>query len=316
MPKKRDTCFGRTRPSNKRPLDWTVIDIAAFNAMLAAEHPVDHHGKFLASILRNEEADKTRGIRPSVGVATATKAMSTEQARYCAANGGSPAEMVRRWSDGAKHYHTYRDTRKFAVVETVVLQRLLESREIPWDLDEVRRDLFEQRGMGVLDRLCARFFPKLSAGSEEALSIDLRKKAGRTFRIVDMDEFRASYATERANLAKRCGARSSLRVHEGALLKRATCPTLITAKEPWRALQIYRERVQGAMHVLPYGMFMPIASERWKELIDCKVLPKIFTHPSWCETPEGAERDRATLATSKPSEPPAPERQLLLWFGT
>ncbi|MBU1348859.1 hypothetical protein KJ781_02220 [Patescibacteria group bacterium] len=333
MPKKKDTCFGRTRATDKRPLSWVVIDIDAFYRAVEKESPVDHQGRFLARILRNEKGVSGQRTRPTVGVARATEAYSSPQARYCASNGGSPHEMGERKKRGELRRNIYRDARTYAVVEMRVLQELFQMREIRWGLDEIRRDLVACEGRDVLVHLCARFHPNRDPTSEEALSESLRRKCGKVFRIVDMDAFRSTLAKEREVLRKRHGARSGLAIHEGNLLKRATMRAKITAKQEYRALEIYRHRVQGGMNVLPHGMFMAIDDRTWSELIDREILPTNYTHPSWDETSQGANREPFMLVPVEPGlapvprksatrvkkstpEAPASDRQLLLWLGT
>ncbi|MCI0479677.1 hypothetical protein L0Y59_03975, partial [Candidatus Uhrbacteria bacterium] len=66
MPRKKDTSFSRLRKDHKAPLDWVVIDIPAFNREATRHAPVDHQGKFLASVLRAEKRGLERGVKPRV----------------------------------------------------------------------------------------------------------------------------------------------------------------------------------------------------------------------------------------------------------
>jgi hypothetical protein len=223
-------------------------------------------------MVREDAERRACGKAPRVAVGRASGATSSQQARYFAANGENAEEFGKR--KGRKKA-TYRDPVRYAVVETRVLEHLYTMAEIEWNLDKVRRGLYGRFGDEILWHLCGRFDPKEPApGSEAALSANLRKKKTLSFRIVDLDEFRANVAKARLSIR---GKRTTIRVHEGQLLKRATMTAHITANASWRALQIYRERVQGTMSVLPHGMFIAILEQEWDDMIARQTLPAFYT---------------------------------------
>jgi len=269
MPRKSGLFRWPTRLSHKSKLDWLMIDVSAFNFLAAKEKPA-HLGAFLQRCIRDDEERMKRGEPPRIVRGRAFGATSGSQARYFAANGQTADEFRKR--KGRKK-NTFGDWIRFAAVEMRILRHLFTKRRIDWNLDAVRRELFMQDGEDVLWHLCATFHPHGPVpGSEAALSASLRRKAGTVFRIVDLDEYRAS--RERSRDASR-GRRSNVRVHEGALLMRATMTARVTAMSEWRAVQIFLDRVQGSMGVLPFGRYMAIPEFQWEELIQQDLLPDL-----------------------------------------
>jgi len=276
MPKKSDPYFTRTRTSHTSKLDWVIIDLSAFNVRIASEKP-GHQGEFLDRLIQDDAYHLRHGGVPRISVGRAFGATTGLQARYFAANGQTADEFKKR--KGRKKA-TYGDQVRYAAVETRVLQHLLATCRIDWNLDAVRRELFEAHGEDVLWHLCARFHPNGPIpGSEAALSAELRRKTSTTFKIVDLDEFRSTVARARDGLK---GRRTIVRVHEGKLLMAATTIGKITTKFAWRAEQIYLERVQGAMNILPHGRFMAVPEFQWDEYIRQESLPEFdpVTPPS------------------------------------
>lgn len=273
----------RTRPKNKRLLSWVVIDIAAFTRLReagwnAGTLPADHDGRCL-------EALESRVV-----VARVDAAWTEAQTRLFASNGGSAAAYQDRKIRGERFSQKYRNRARYAVAEKAVYDYLKAQRVIGWNIPEIRYELYRLHGDEFLHDLDASLFPSQACEMSDAA---LSRWVGRRnvpFRIVDTDEYRRLRSSERASRA--ADLNGGGRTHDGSLLARATVRARISATKAYRAIEIFRDRVQGGMNVLPHGRFVAIPECDWADLIRRSILPEDLT--------QVADASAAAAGTAEP----------------
>lgn len=276
-----------TRKTHKARKNWAVIDVELFARLMQEGRakgvlPKDHDGKCLYI------------LEPAVRIATAFGAYTEKQARLYAANGGNWAALELLKRNGQRFERKYRDQKRFIVVELRVLGFMREMASITWDLHAVRLKMFELFGERILSSLCTTFDPFVStleqerakarreqreldrrSGEKERPRPTARKTPLRTYRIIDLDDFRFRRAEALQKAVDAGAALEEAKTHEGALMKRATFSAEIQASSWKTAIDSFRLRVQGAFSVLAFDRFIALARTEWEQLVEASSLPAI-----------------------------------------
>ncbi|MBU0540546.1 MAG: hypothetical protein ABH861_04160 [Patescibacteria group bacterium] len=277
---------GKTKKARK---NWTIIDTELFARLMREGRakgilPSDHDGKCLYQ------------LEARVCVSSALGAYTERQARLYASNGGSWAALNLLKKNGQPFSRKFcRERVRFVAIERRVLGFLRGQAAIDWNIAAVRRKMFELFGEGILEHLCTTFNPReetmeqmraralreaheldRSAGKKQRLLPDGCVTPWRTYKIVDLDDFRnRRYAAHAALKRARVGnPAAELRgVHEGELLKTATSIAGIKANCWQRAIDLFRMRVQGTFGVLGYDRYVALSESEWSRVIQLKSLP-------------------------------------------